>query len=333
MPHPGRTASDGCHYCRTTDDNKALERVADALATECARYSTLLVTDHEPLLQRAAEMGGDVHVVNWPDATQSPANDDWLMLPLAAAGKECLTWCTPTDGGRRIAREAGRTLKPAGAVVTHITAVAPDQWQPLVHPFAGLVHSARTTLPPAPNRSNGVAADGPSAFDTSPAELARRVIVTYGAELLVVDDGDYGTGYALDVSTGLWRAAGDTWARWMVEIADEMIADVIRSGLSGKALTAAIAHVHRLKRPGMVDQVRPMLRAMLRYLRDRGERCAAVTECKADEIDADTRYIGARNGVVDLHAGQLLPAAKGRRHRVTMQVPVAFDPDARGSRG
>ena len=208
MPHPGRTASDGCHYCRTTDDNKALERVADALATECARYSTLLVTDHEPLLQRAAEMGGDVHVVNWPDATQSPANDDWLMLPLAAAG--------------------------------------------------------------------------------------------------------------------------DTWARWMVEIADEMIADVIRSGLSGKALTAAIAHVHRLKRPGMVDQVRPMLRAMLRYLRDRGERCAAVTECKADEIDADTRYIGARNGVVDLHAGQLLPAAKGRRHRVTMQVPVVFDPDARG---
>ena len=159
-------------------------------------------------------------------------------------------------------------------------------------------------------------------------ELARRVIVTYGAELLVVDDGDYGTGYALDVSTGLWRAAGDTWARWMVEIADEMIADVIRSGLSGKALTAAIAHVHRLKRPGMVDQVRPMLRAMLRTLRDRGERCAAVTECKADEIDADTRYIGVRNGVVDLHAGQLLPAAKGRRHRVTMQVPVAFDPDA-----
>ena len=315
-----------------TDDDKARVHVADTLAAECARYTTLLVTDHEALLQRAAEMGGAVHVVHWADAAQSPANDDWLMLSLAEAGKKCLIWCTPTDDGRRIAREAGRTLKPAGAVVMHITAVAPDQWRPLVHPFEDLASSARTTLPPAPNRhsngSNGVAADRLSAFDTSPAELARRVIVTYGAELLVVDDGDYGTGYALDATNGLWRSGGDTWARWLVEIADAMTFDAATSGLTGRALTTAIGHVNRLKRPGMVDQVRPMLRAMLRYLRDRGERCSAVTECKAQEMDADTRYIAAGNGVVDLHRGALLAPSEGRRHLVTMQVPVAFDPDA-----
>ena len=97
-----------------TDDDKARVHVADTLAAECARYTTLLVTDHEALLQRAAEMGGAVHVVHWADAAQSPANDDWLMLSLAEAGKKCLIWCTPTDDGRRIAREAGRTLKPGG---------------------------------------------------------------------------------------------------------------------------------------------------------------------------------------------------------------------------
>ena len=189
--------------------------------------------------------------MHWPVAEVSPATDDWLVLPLAQAGRVCLTWCTPTDNGRRIAREAARTLKPAAGTVRHICAIAPDQWQPMVHGFKDLAESARTTLPAAPisHGSNGVAADRPPDFDTSPAELARRVIVTYGAELLVVDDGDYGTGYALDAATGLWRAAGDTWARWLVEIADAMTFDAATSGLTGRALTTAIAHVNRLKRP------------------------------------------------------------------------------------
>ena len=165
-------------------------------------------------------------------------------------------------------------------------------------------------------------------FDTSPAELARRIIRRNGAELLIVDDRDYGTGYALDAKTGLWHAGGDIWVRWLVEIADEMHANLIQAGLIGRPLGQAANQVHRLKRPGMVEQVRPMLRAMLEYLRARGEHCSDVTECKAEEIDTKLRYLGAANGVVDLHSGELLDPQQGRKALVTVAVPVDFDPSA-----
>ncbi|MDE0343089.1 MAG: hypothetical protein OXK82_07970, partial [Deltaproteobacteria bacterium] len=153
-------------------------------------------------------------------------------------------------------------------------------------------------------------------------------IQRFGAELLVVDDDDYGTGYALDAGTGIWRAGGDTWTDWLATLAHELTAEVAGSGLTGRVLTSAVAQIQRLKRPGMVDQVRPMLRGMLRNIRRAGEPVHNVTECHVRDLNADTRYIGAVNGVVDLRGGNLLSPEQGRRHLVTLQVPVAFDPDA-----
>ena len=66
-----------------------------------------------------------------------------LTLPAARGGKKVRIWCTPTDHGRRVAREAAATLKPclpnAGGDLLYITAVDPMEWEPVVNPFDDLV--------------------------------------------------------------------------------------------------------------------------------------------------------------------------------------------------
>ncbi len=304
----------------------------ETAAELAALYDLLLLTDAEgeqalgpfgaTLLARALVVGVD----------HSGTINDARAHAMMSAGKPALTWCSTAPDGRDVARR----LHDVVPHLRHIVTMEPDVWNGAPQ-LADLVDSASSTKPPAIRRpaaaSNGSTgasshAPPPDVLDVSPAKLAVRIIERYGANLLVVDDCDYGTGYALEASTGIWRGGGETWARWLVEIADTMTAEVARSGLTGRALTTSVAHVHRLKRPGMVEQIRPMLRAMLGYLRDRGERCANVTDCRAEEIDAAMRYIGTASGVVDLHTGALLTPDAGRAALVTLQTPVEFDPGA-----
>ena len=174
---------------------------------------------------------------------------------------------------------------------------------------------------------------GTRAFDTSPAEVARRIILRFGEDLLVVAPPQgstdvYSTGYVLG-DNGIWHAGGDPWVRRLVEIADVMTHDAVLYGLDGRALSAAVTAINRIKRPGVVDQVRPMLRAMLDLLRRDGEPCQDVTECVAEDLDANLRYLGTRSGVVDLATGSLLPPEAGRRALVTIMAPTEFNSTAR----
>ena len=245
--------------------------VQEVVTEELELFTTLVVTDHEPLQKRseAGDMPG-ARLVVMSDPAARIAVVDSLTLPAARAGKLIRTWCTATDHGRRIALEVARTLNPAmgGAKVLHV-AVPPDQWQPALHPFKDLVETARSTVPTSPSRGTAAAGAEPPPLDTSPAEVARRIILRFGGDLLVVAPPHqshpsftprspvaYSTGYALD-DNGIWRADGDPWARWLIEIADMITQDVPVLGLKGGALSATTASINRIKRPGMVEQVRP----------------------------------------------------------------------------
>ena len=164
-------------------------------------------------------------------------------------------------------------------------------------------------------------------FDNSPATIAKRLILQHGADLLIVNDDDYGTGYGLG-ERGIWHGGGEVWARWLDELAQEMRTHLIASGLEDKALASALRDMRVLRRKGMVDEVRPLLLAMLNSLRNQGQPCADVTECRTEDLDADTRYLGAANGVIDLYEGHLLSRAEGRTALVTQSTPVACDPAA-----
>ena len=49
---------------------------------------------------------------------------------------------------------------------------------------------------------------------------------------------------------------------------------------------------------------------------------------KADELDRNSRYLGAPNGIIDLNTESLLTGAEARSKLVTRQVPDPYDPNA-----
>ena len=319
-----------------SSDTAAL--VQEIVTEEIELFTTLVVTDHEPLRLRDAGDLPDARLVVMPNLEHPITVVDKLALHAARAGKKIRTWCSATDSGRRIALEVARTLNPAmgGGRVLHIT-VPPDRWQPALHSFEELVETARPTAPVSPAGGTAPAAE-PQPFDTSPAEVTRRIILRFGGELLVVAPPQsnqaspsgqalYSTGYALG-DNGIWHADGDTWVRWLIETAEIMHQDAALA-LRGRALLACGAAIDRIKRPGMVEQVRPMLRAVLELLRRDGEPCHDVMECAAEDLNAKQRYLGTKSGVVDLKIGTLFSPDKGRKALVTVLAPTEFDPAAR----
>ena len=59
-------------------------------------------------------------------------------------------------------------------------------------------------------------------------------------------------------------------------------------------------------------------------LEDRGDRPAALTRAKVEQLDAQTRYLGCLNGVVDLQTGEKLDPAAARDALVTRRIPTAY---------
>ena len=54
-----------------------------------------------------------------------------------------------------------------------------------------------------------------------------------------------------------------------------------------------------------------------------------LTRAKRSQLDADLRYLGCENGVVDLHTGNLLSAAQARKKLVTRSTGIFYSGDAR----
>ena len=256
------------------------------------------------------------------------------LLEALQAGREVVAWFSRKVDlqayGTELRSRVRRWL-PEGQKLRFILEVKPEEWDGAVPTFDDLWRAATPTLPRKPKKISA-SSNEEAPFDTSPAEIARRIVRRFGEELLVVappvlDPEGYSTGYALDSRTGLWRPGGDPWARWLRKISDEMKAEAAFAGLRNKALISTMNAIDRVKTTTLVENVRRHLRAELDELREAGEPCDNVIECPFEDQDAGLRYIGACNGVVDLYAGQRLPPKEGRLYLVTRSVAVDFDPD------
>ena len=59
------------------------------------------------------------------------------------------------------------------------------------------------------------------------------------------------------------------------------------------------------------------------------ESFSELTEAETRDLDADGRYLGCRNGVVDLKTGELLNRSDARKHLITRDTGITYDPSAR----
>ena len=258
---------------------------------------------------------------------------------MIGAGKPVYTWCSDDYDGRKLARDLHESIKG----VHHIIHQAPAKWTG--EGFDRILSTASRKKPPPirkpqEQRSSSPRLDPREPVDVSPGAIAARVIQKFGDELLIVRLPNrlgrksrrqtmFSTGFALGPK-GIWEAGGDTWNRWLREIAADMRKEVLAAvgSLADTTAIRALNNIQRIRRPGMVQQVREMLLGELQGLQSEGEPCRNVTVCRAEDLDAKTRYMGADNGVVDLETGKLLPPEEGRHCLVTVHVPVDFDPQA-----
>ena len=65
------------------------------------------------------------------------------------------------------------------------------------------------------------------------------------------------------------------------------------------------------------------------WARNDHESLSKLTEAETRELDAAGRYLGCRNGVVDLQTGVPLNRSDARKHLVTRSTGITYDPSAR----
>ena len=89
-----------------------------------------------------------------------------------------------------------------------------------------------------------------------------------------------------------------------------------------------VAHAQLMGSERAPGLVRRNLRAAFLALQDHGAAPVGYRQVSIADIDGDTRYLGAPNGVVDLGTGALLTGRRASSTLVCRRLPDPYDPDA-----
>ena len=135
------------------------------------------------------------------------------------------------------------------------------------------------------------------------------------------------TAYLLLLESGRWDKTPARWRDLIVEVLAGMEKEAREDlALEGSNLAGVLRGIQSaLRAPRLVEQVRLYLAATAK---EKLEAYSKLTQCTVDELDADLRYLGCENGVVDLQTASLLPPEQGRKCLVTLSTGVAYRPDA-----
>ena len=163
---------------------------------------------------------------------------------------------------------------------------------------------------------------------------AKRLLTTYGDRLLVVHNKD-GSVSDLRVADeyGIWTTGTTTLLGWMSDTAERLIDKARDEGLDRldpRHWMSTLNALNRLQEPVALEGIRKEAATALEQLRreELPGRARQVVECPPHALDENLQYMGVANGVVDLHAGRLLPPEEGRRALLTVRTDVEFDPTA-----
>ena len=170
-------------------------------------------------------------------------------------------------------------------------------------------------------------------WDCTPDADCMRTMRRHAADLLVVTPDDGSRSY-LRAASG-----GGVWARSDDDI-DQLIADTAlewsKDAMGDKDVDRnEAAHVARWQKRLSGTSGRNAAQDSVGRVRGRWADDKMLppelTMCKESEIDANRRYLGAPNGVIDLDTGDLITGAAARGLLVSRTVPDPYDPTAQHS--
>ena len=237
-------------------------------------------------------------------------------------------------------------LRAKGADGVHILALPDgqglDDWiaqQAFDDPVA-LVHAMREHVtervalePPIPPMiGDTFEVDDAGPWARTPAADVRRLLEYSPDKLCVVR-----------VQDGPWRLlvaqAGGRWAAEESVVGEEHIdcalawqRSVTKAAARGEltpldAQTCTRWAVSSAKPAGLREML-GMVGVMYLHMKTHGILPDGLTFCEEEALDADRFTMGARNGVIDLNTGRLLPPDVARSRFVTRSIPDPFNPGA-----
>lgn len=175
---------------------------------------------------------------------------------------------------------------------------------------------------------------GAGALEVSPLRLAERILERpdWARRCLLVTDesGKYVALRTLDPETGIWRDPEAVVLGWLGEIGDILESDAYllasKHRMDPKTVSGMVRAIRSIKSPRQVDTVCHSFGAALDRHRALGLE-PLIRQCRPADMDADLRYLGVLNGVVDLHTARLLPAEEAATALVTIYAPVPYHPE------
>ena len=155
-----------------------------------------------------------------------------------------------------------------------------------------------------------------------------RTLRMFGAELLVaLDNRDEATLY-VDNGYGVWRASIGRLEAMFAKTLETWILRVLAEAEGAILKRAAIFYHQNQRRSRREQALASATRVVATWMADE-TLPAALTIAHVDELDADGRYLGAPNGIVDLGSGRLLTGAPARRCLCTRTLPDPYYPGAK----
>lgn len=166
----------------------------------------------------------------------------------------------------------------------------------------------------------------------------RRMLERHAGDLLSAVDVDTRTLYVLQ-RNGIWLPGDDqvrrlywaTAAHWLRRVVEHR--DLLPSLIDNdKAFTDTVRAFRATERNRACKEGIQLAGSMIAHWEKDTNPPPAfheLTLAKKAELDADLRYLGCENGVVDLHTGDLLSAAQARDKLVTRSTGVFYNSQAR----
>lgn len=152
-----------------------------------------------------------------------------------------------------------------------------------------------------------------------------RMIRLYAERLLAVRDAQDCYRLLVDNGHGVWRESPGQLEGWLTELLWQWFRVALPQVNSPAAMARWVKQRHT--QPARLRALDSTTAVVFAWER-RNILPPALTLAREQDLDADPRYLGAPNGVVDLDTGRLLTGEAARRCLVTRTLPDPFDPEA-----
>ena len=172
-----------------------------------------------------------------------------------------------------------------------------------------------------------------SYWELNPVGDAWRLVEHHGSKLLLVKKtGEYHDVFVLDTDTGIWHGSPSALFKLHSDTAKEAALRAAAMQTEGRLIAARSAETQRWLRrtqtsAGAKEAAKALSTAYFQ-MADRSLQAEFGGIIEPSRLNADKRYLGCANGILDLDTGNILPAEEAKGKFITRSTGIAYRPDA-----